>query len=84
MGFPGDASGKESACRCSRCKRPWFNPWVGKMLGKGNDNPLLEKIPLTDYSPWGCKELDMTEHLSVAAGYNITKQIYSLFRNFRH
>ena len=26
MGFPGGASGKESACQCKRYKR--FNPWV--------------------------------------------------------
>ena len=24
-------SGKESACQCRRCKRPGFNPWVGKI-----------------------------------------------------
>ena len=41
MGFPGDASGKESACQCSRCKRPGFNPWVGKIVGK--DIPLTEE-----------------------------------------
>ena len=29
IGFPGGASGKESACQC---KRHRFNPWVGKIL----------------------------------------------------
>ena len=41
---------------------------------EGNGNPLkysyLEKShgqrSLVGYSPWGCKELDMTEHLSAA------------------
>ena len=33
--FPGDASGKESACQCRRCR---FDPWIGKIPGKGNDN----------------------------------------------
>ena len=23
-------SGKEPACQCRRCKRHWFDPWVGK------------------------------------------------------
>ena len=34
--------------------------------GVGNGNPLqyfcLEKRSLAGYSPWGCKESDMTEH----------------------
>ena len=30
-GFPGDASGKESACQCRRHKRHGFDPWVGKI-----------------------------------------------------
>ena len=28
--WPGGASGKEPACQCG-CKRPGFNPWVGKI-----------------------------------------------------
>ena len=31
-GFPGDASGKESACQCRRHRRPGFNHWVRKAL----------------------------------------------------
>ena len=30
-------SDKESACQC---RRPWFNPWVGKILWRKNGNPL--------------------------------------------
>ena len=30
-GFPGGARGKEPACQCRRCKRPRFDPWVGKV-----------------------------------------------------
>ena len=30
-GFPGVASGKESACQCRRYKRHEFNPWVRKI-----------------------------------------------------
>ena len=30
-GFPGGASGKESACQCRRHKRHGFKPWVWKI-----------------------------------------------------
>ena len=47
-------------------------PGFGRSLGEGNGNPLqcscLEKSHgqrnLAVYSPWGCKKLDMTVHLS--------------------
>ena len=35
-GFPG-TSGKEPT---GQCKRPEFNPWIGKMTWRGNGNPL--------------------------------------------
>ena len=60
-GFPGGASGKESACQCRRLKRPWFDPLVGKILGRGHGNPLHGQRRLEGYSPYGHKELDMTE-----------------------
>ena len=34
------ASGKELACQCRRQRRCRFDPWVGKILGEGNGNPL--------------------------------------------
>ena len=37
LDFPG---GKESACQCRRCRRRGFDPWVRKILWRGNDNPL--------------------------------------------
>ena len=27
----GGAIGKESSCQYRRCKRRWFDPWVGKI-----------------------------------------------------
>ena len=36
MGFPGDASGKESVGQCRRHKRHGFNPWV--------EDPLEEEM----------------------------------------
>ena len=45
-------------------------PGLGRSTGKGNDNPLQYSClgksygqrSLVGYSPWGLKELDMTEH----------------------
>ena len=68
-GFPSWLSGQESACQCRRCRRQGFDPWVRKVLGEGNGNPLILtwRIPWTEepgrlYSPWDCKKLDMIEH----------------------
>ena len=43
LALPRGLSGKESTCQFRRC---WFDPWVGKIPGEGNSNPLqysLEK-----------------------------------------
>ena len=58
-GFPGGASGKESACPCRRHKRRRFSLWVGKIPWK----PTRVFLPgeshgqrsLASYSPWGRK-----------------------------
>ena len=69
-GFPGGASGKESACQCKRCKKTrirslcWEDP-----LEEENGNPLqcscldssTDKRSLAGYSPQGHKELDTAE-----------------------
>ena len=70
-GFPGGARGKEPACQCRRCKRPRFDPWVGKISWRRKWKPTryscLEKPVdrglgnLTSYSPQGHKESDLTE-----------------------
>ena len=44
-------------------------PGLGRFPGEGNGNPLQYSClgnpmeSLASYSPWGCKELDMTEQL---------------------
>ena len=51
-------------------RRGRLDPLVGKNLLRGNGNPLqyscLQNLinlrSLMGYSPWGCTELDMTEH----------------------
>ena len=67
--FPGDASGKELACQCRRCKRHRFNLWVGKILWRRAWQPpgvfwlgeLHGQRSLVGYSSWDHKESDMTE-----------------------
>ena len=51
-GCPGGASVEKSTCQCSRCKRPRFNPWAGKITWRRKRQPtpvsLPEKIPWTE------------------------------------
>ena len=64
------SSGKESACPCRRGKRHGFNPWVKKILWSRKWKPIPVFLPgkfhgqrsMKGYSPWGHKELDITEH----------------------
>ena len=73
QGFPGGASGKESACQCRRQKRHCFDLWVGKIPWSRSrqTTPVFlsgkfhGQRSLADYSPWGCKESNTTEHTRV-------------------
>ena len=38
--FPGDASGREHACQCRRCKRLGLIPASGRSPGGGHGNPF--------------------------------------------
>ena len=78
-GFPGSSAGKENL----QCGRPQFDPWVGKIPWRKECLPTPVFWPgefhkqrsLAAYSPWGCKESDMTEQLSLSLkGENICKQ----------
>ena len=61
--------GKETACWCNRCRRPRFDPWVGKILWSRKWKPTPVFLPgkfhgqrsLAGYSPWGSKESDTTD-----------------------
>ena len=62
-------SGKESACQCRCHRRPGFNSWVRKIPWRRKWQPTPVFLPgesygqrsLVGYSPWGCREKDMTE-----------------------
>ena len=70
MGFPGGSEGKESICNVGDLGSI---PGLGRSPGGGHGNLLqyscLEnphgQRSLAGYSPWGCKELDATEQLSI-------------------
>ena len=44
-GFPGGASGKESACQCRRYKRGGFNAWVKKIPWRRKWQPTPVFLP---------------------------------------
>ena len=83
-GFPVGASSKESACRCRRCQRHRFDPWVRKISWRRKGQPTLVFLPgkfhgqrsLVGYSLWGLKELDTTERAHVC------KRAHIRFRHF--
>ena len=54
---------------CLQCRRPGFDPWVGKIPWRREWLPTPGFLPgelyrqknLMDYNPWGQQESDMTE-----------------------
>ena len=73
-GLPRWLSGKESAHQCRRCNRRRFHPRVGKIPWRRKWQPTPVFLSwkshgqrnLVGYSPWGCKESDTPERLSMA------------------
>ena len=71
-GFSGLPSWLRQWSICLQCGRPAFNPWFGKILWRRKWQPTPVLLPgkshgrsLVGYSPWGCKESDMTEWLNI-------------------
>ena len=67
-GFPDSLTGKESAFNAGD---PEFDPWVGKIPWRreGLPTPIFWPGEFHGlYSPWGQKESDMTEWLSLTLG----------------
>jgi len=61
-GFPDSSVGKESTCNAG-------DPWVGKILWRRERLPTPVFWPGEFhrlYSPWGRRELDMIERLSLS------------------
>jgi len=70
-GSPGGSDGRESTCNVGDLG---LIPGLGRSPGGGHGNPLQDSCldsphgqrTLAGYSPWDCKESDMTERLSIA------------------
>jgi len=65
LGFPGGPDGKESACSAGNLA---LIPGSGRSPGEGNaflPGEFHGQRSLMGYSPWGHKESDMTEWLTV-------------------
>ena len=62
---------------CLQCRRLCFDSWVGKIPWRREQLPTPVELPrefhgqksLAGYSPWGRKELDMAERLSLSFIY---------------
>ena len=68
-GLPCNSDGKESA---GNAGDPGSIPGLGRSSGEGNGNPTVflpgeshGQRTLAGYRPWGCKELDTTERLTL-------------------
>ena len=70
VSFPGGSAGKEPGSQCRRRKRGRFSPQAGKTPWRRKRQTALVFLPgkfhgyrrLVGYSPWGHRELDMTDH----------------------
>ena len=67
--FPDCLVGKESACQCRKFRTPDSIPGSGRSPGVGNGNLLqysyLENPTGRGACPWGYRELDTAEQLSL-------------------
>ena len=76
---------------CLRCRRPGFNPWVRKIPWRRKWQPTPLFLPgktygwrsLAGYSPWGRKELEVTEWLHLTSYVNKEggKKVQDTFEN---
>ena len=61
MDFPGGSDSKEFACNAGDL--PWRREWQPTLVFLPGE--FHGQVNLVGYSPWGGKELDMTEHLAL-------------------
>ena len=71
LGFPGGSAGKESARNAGDLGSV---PGLGRSSGEGKGYPLhYSGLENSMDSPWGCKESDTTERLSLSLCYSETQ-----------
>ena len=72
---------KKPHLQCRRCRRPRFDPWVGKIPWRKAQQPTPIFLPgeaheqrsLVDHSPWDLKESDKTDATEHACIQNHTE-----------
>ena len=72
--LPGARASLVAQLDCLQCRRPGFDPWVRKIPWRREQLPTPVLLPgefhgqrkLVGYSPWGCKESDTTERLTLS------------------
>ena len=75
--FPGSSLVAQMEKNLPAMQETQFSPWVGKMPWRREWLPIPVFLPgefhgqrsLASYSPWGCKELGMTEWLTCWQSY---------------
>ena len=80
-GLPQGLSSKDFHLRGREHRRLGFHPWVGKIPWRRAWQPTPVSLPeefhgqssLAGYSPWGLKESDTTEQLSLHFTYWLIK-----------
>jgi len=93
-GFPGGSDGKESACNVGN---PGSIPGLGRYPGEGNGYTLqyylensmdkeawqatIHEVP-KGYSPWGHKELNTTERLTLSLHFTSLRYLTTFKKSF--
>ena len=89
--LPGGSVSEESACVAGdhlQCRRPRFDPWVGKIPWRRIWQPTPVFLPgksheqrsLVGYSPWGRKELTLLSDFT----HSLTHQLICLSTQDRY
>ena len=90
MGFPGGSDGKgKKKKKCLQCRRPWFDISVWKILQRRKWQHAVVFLPgefhgqrsLSGYSPWGRKESDTTERITLSLSVYIYAGILAIKLN---
>ena len=82
LGFPGGSDNKGSSCNTGD---PGRIPGLGRSPEEGNGNPLqysclensMDRGAWWGYSPWGHKESDTTEQLTLSLSLRLSTTHYS-------
>ena len=82
-GFPGDSDSKDSACNAADPdsilgvgKIPWRREWLPTPVFLPGE--FHGQRSLAGHSPWGLKELDMTEQLTLHFTVNVKAAVKCL------